>query len=181
MNYCSQCGHDITVSIPQGDNRERDVCTHCGMIFYQNPKIIAGCLPIWEDKVLLCKRAIEPRHGLWTLPAGFMENQESLAEAAQRETWEEALARVDKPRLYTVFSLPDINQVYMLFRAKLAAEEFAAGEESLEVALFTEETIPWDNLAFHTVRLTLQHYFTDRKTALFPLHVDTLYHQKIKE
>lgn len=179
MNYCSQCGHDITVSIPQGDNRERDVCTHCGTIFYQNPKIIAGCLPIWQDKVLLCKRAIEPRHGLWTLPAGFMENQESLAEAAQRETWEEALARVEKPELYTVFSLPDINQVYMLFRAELIAEEFAAGEESLEVALFSEEAIPWEDLAFHTVRLTLQHYFSDRKTTSYPLHVNTLRHQKI--
>lgn len=170
MNFCNQCGQSVEIKIPDGDNRERHVCTHCNTIHYQNPNIVAGCLPIWEDKVLLCKRAIEPRHGFWTLPAGFMENNETLEQAATRESVEEANANLEISSLYTVISLPHINQIYMLYLAKLMDLNFSAGIESLDVQLFTEEQIPWDNLAFRTIDFTLKRYFEDRKKNHFPLH-----------
>lgn len=143
------------------------MCDACGHIQYQNPKIVAGCLPIWGDRILMCKRAIEPRYGLWTLPAGFMENQESAAEGAAREAMEEAHAKVEITDLYTVYSIPHISQVYMMFLAKLLDPNVSPGEESLEVKLVTEDEIPWDQLAFQMVRLTLRHYFEDRKTGIF--------------
>ena len=167
MKYCSSCGKSVIERIPAGDNRPRFVCDHCETIHYQNPRIIAGCLPIYEDKVLLCKRAIEPRYGLWTLPAGFMENGETSIEAALREAWEEALARVHIHGIYTLFNLPHINQVYMIFRAELDELNFGAGEESLEVDLFTEQDIPWNELAFPVMRKTLEFYFADRRTGSF--------------
>jgi ADP-ribose pyrophosphatase YjhB (NUDIX family) len=160
--------------IPQGDNRERDVCLSCGAIHYQNPRIIAGSLPVSEGKILLCKRAIEPRLGYWTLPAGFMENGETTSEAARRETLEEATAHVQIENLYTVFNLPHINQVYMIFMARLIEAQFAPGEESLEVALFDEADIPWDELAFPTIARTLRHYYADRASGHFPLHVEDI-------
>jgi ADP-ribose pyrophosphatase YjhB (NUDIX family) len=171
MKYCSQCGSSVRVGIPQGDNRERHICDNCNTIHYQNPKIVAGCIPVWEDKVLLCKRAIEPRYGLWTVPAGFMENGESTHEGAVRETWEEAKARVNLQALYITVNLPKIDQVYMLFRAQLADLNFAPGEESLEVRLFSRQEIPWGQLAFPTVVLTLQHYFADLAQGYFPTHM----------
>lgn len=170
MKFCSQCGQGVELKIPAGDNRERHVCGHCNTIHYQNPNIVAGCLPVWEDKVLLCKRAIEPRHGFWTLPAGFMENNETLEQAATRESIEEANANLEISKLYTVISLPHINQIYMLYLAKLVDLNFSAGPESLDVQLFTEEQIPWDNLAFRTIDFTLKRYFEDRKKNNFPLH-----------
>jgi ADP-ribose pyrophosphatase YjhB (NUDIX family) len=174
MKFCSNCGGQIHQLIPAGDNRLRHVCSQCGTIYYQNPRIIAGCLPIWEEQVLLCRRAIEPRLGFWTLPAGFMENGETLEQAAARETHEEACARVRNLSLYTLFDLPHINQVYMLFRAELVDLDFSAGEESLDVRLFHEHEIPWSELAFPTIGRTLECYFSDRHHHQFPVRNEPL-------
>ncbi len=163
MNFCSHCGQPVRLRIPEGDNMPRYVCDACGTIHYQNPKIVTGCIPEWEDRLLLCRRAIEPRHGLWTLPAGFMENGETTAEGAARETLEEARARVAVDRLYALFNIPHINQVYLMFRARLLDLDFAPGPESLEVALFSEQEIPWNELAFPVVKETLNRYFHDRR------------------
>jgi len=170
MKFCQSCGSAVNILIPDGDNRERHVCTTCGDIHYQNPKIVAGCLPIWEDKVLLCKRAINPRYNYWTLPAGFMENGESLEQAALRESTEEANAVLENLQLYTVISLPHISQVYTMFLADLKNTDFFPGEESLETELFTEDKIPWEKLAFKTIDTTLKNFFIDRKKGTFPLH-----------
>ncbi len=168
MNFCSECGAPVRLSRPQDDHRERHVCTVCGTIHYENPKIIAGAIPEWTDgRILLCRRAIEPRHGLWTLPAGFMENGETTSQAAARETLEEANARVEVLGLYAMYNLPYINQVQMLFRAKLLDLDFSPGVESLEVELFGENEIPWDTLAFRPIRMTLEHFFADRKRSEF--------------
>jgi ADP-ribose pyrophosphatase YjhB (NUDIX family) len=175
MKFCSHCGSPRLESrIPEGDSLPRFVCAACGTIHYQNPKVVVGCLPEWEGRVLLCKRAIEPRYGLWTLPAGFLENGETLAAGAMRETLEEAHARVDVGDLYTVISLPQINQVYMMFRANLVDLNFGPGSESLEVALYGEADIPWEALAFRTITRTLRNYFLDRKLGAFPLRVSAL-------
>ena len=167
MKFCSECGSRVSKKIPQGDDRLRYVCENCGAIHYQNPRIISGCLPTFEDKVLLCKRAIEPRLGFWTLPAGFMENGESTETGALRETWEEARARMTIEQLYTMFSLPHINQVYLLFRGTLSDLDFEPGPESLDVQLFTEQQIPWDEIAFPVMKKTLRHYFSDRQQGDF--------------
>ncbi len=167
MNYCPQCGNKTQSKIPEGDNRYRDVCEFCDLIHYQNPRIIAGCIPVWKDKVLLCKRAIQPRQGFWTLPAGFMELDETTEQAAIRETLEEAEAIVKAHDLYAVFNLPHINQVYMIYRAALLKPEFLSGIESLDVQLFSEDEIPWDELAFETMRMSLEYYFQDRKSGEF--------------
>jgi ADP-ribose pyrophosphatase YjhB (NUDIX family) len=167
MKFCSLCGAPVELRVPPDDNRTRHVCVSCGEIHYQNPKLIVGAIPEWQDKILLCRRAIEPRHGLWTLPAGFMENGETTAEAAARETLEEANARVSIGELYSLYNLPYINQVHLLFRARLLDPDFSPGVESLEVKLFAEQDIPWDTLAFRPVRFSLQHYFADRKTGHF--------------
>ena len=176
MKFCSICGTSVSWVIPTGDNRERHVCDNpsCGTIHYQNPRIITGCLPIYEDKVLLCKRAIEPRYGLWTLPAGFLENGESTEQGASRESWEEAKANIAIDHLYTLFDLPHINQVYFLFKGQLVDMNFGPGEESLDVALFSEADIPWDQLAFRVVQKTLKYYFEDRKNKHFPLRSEVL-------
>lgn len=177
MNYCSHCGAPLTLKVPAGDNRPRHVCERCGTIHYQNPKMVVGCIPEWEDRVLLCRRAIEPRYGLWTLPAGFMENGETVAECAVRETLEEAGARVELLGLYSLINLPDINQVYLMYRARLLDLDFRPGEESLEAALFTEAQIPWEAIAFRTIHLTLVHFWADRKTGIYDLHVSSLSHK----
>jgi ADP-ribose pyrophosphatase YjhB (NUDIX family) len=171
MNYCSYCAAPVVLKIPEGDSIPRYVCETCHTIHYQNPKIIVGCLPEWQDKVLLCRRAIEPRYGLWTLPAGFMENGETTEQGAIRETYEEAGATVALTGLYSVFSLPHISQVYLLFRGNLINLNYAPGPESLEVRLFSEEEIPWEKLAFQVVRVTLECYFRDRHIGQFQLHV----------
>lgn len=170
MKFCSQCGATLTIAIPQGDTRKRHVCNDCDTIHYVNPRVITGCLPIWQDRVLLCSRAIEPRLGYWTLPAGFLENGETIADGASRETAEEANARVENLQLYTVFSLPHISQVYMFYRAQLSDLNFSAGEESLQVALYEQQDIPWDELAFPVITQTLKHYFVDRETDVYPVH-----------
>jgi ADP-ribose pyrophosphatase YjhB (NUDIX family) len=145
----------------------RAVCDNCGHIQYLNPKIVVGCLPVHGERILICKRAIEPRYGLWTLPAGFMENNESAPEGAMREAMEEANAKVEIEDLYTVYSIPHISQVYMMFRARLLDLDVSPGIESLEVKLVTEAEIPWDELAFTMVRRTLEHFLEDRKTGVF--------------
>ena len=174
MKFCSQCGNSVSQHIPQGDSRLRYVCDHCQTIHYQNPNIVAGCVPVWGTQVLLCRRAIEPRKGFWTLPAGFMENLETTQEGAARETWEEAHAKVDIGELYCVFNIPQISQVYMMYRGEIVDGLFGVGEESIEVGLFDEESIPWDDLAFPSVQHTLQHYFADRKSDQFPMHLETI-------
>ena len=175
MKFCSHCGSSqLEFRVPEGDTLKRYVCAACATIHYQNPKVVVGCLPVWEDQVLLCKRAIEPRLGLWTLPAGFLENAETLAAGALRETVEEANARVEIGDLYTVISLPHINQIYVMFRARLLDLDFGPGPESLDVRLFREEDIPWNELAFRTITRTLRNYFLDRKLGTFPVHVSAL-------
>jgi len=174
MKFCSQCGSAVEHKIPEDDNRLRFVCTQCDIIHYQNPNIVAGTISVFENKILLCRRAIEPRLGFWTLPAGFMENQESTNEAALRETWEEAEAKVEIEALFTVINVPQINQVHMFFRATMLDEKFGAGPESLETALFSEEEIPWDEIAFPTVKRTLKLFLQDRKKTRFGVHVSDI-------
>lgn len=169
MKYCSECGTKVVIKVPEGDNRPRFVCESCDSIHYKNPRIIAGAIPVYGDQVLLCKRAIHPRQGYWTLPAGFMENEESVEQAAQRETFEEAQAKIENLQLYTVISLPHISQVYMLFRSELVDGVFAPGEESLETQLFDEEDIPWQEIAFPTMSRTLQYFFQDRSEGAFQM------------
>ena len=175
MKFCSECGSAaLEFRIPDGDTLPRQVCTACRAIHYQNPKVVVGCLPLWDEKVLLCKRAIEPRSGLWTLPAGFLENGETIFAAAARETLEEARARVEIGPLYTMISLPHINQVYVMFRARMLDLDFGPGPESLEVRLFAEDEIPWTGIAFRTITRTLRNFFLDRKLGAFPTRVSAL-------
>jgi len=175
MKFCSDCGAPVELRVPSDDNRERHICTVCTTIHYQNPKMVIGAIPEWEDgRILLCRRAIEPRHGFWTLPAGFMENGETTPEAAARETLEEANADVQIGELYSLYNIPYINQVYMLFRARLLNLDFSPGVESLEVALFAEKEIPWNNMAFRAVSLTLKDYFADRKAGAYRFHIGDL-------
>src|SRR5450830_2011862 len=170
MKFCSVCGAPVELRLPPDDNRSRHVCTVCGEIHYQNPKLIVGAIPEWQDKILLCRRAIEPRHGLWTLPAGFMENGETTSEAALRETLEEANARVEIGDLFSMLSVPQVNQVHIFYRARLLDLDFAPGTESLEVALFEEAEIPWKEIAFRTSSPTLWHFFDDRKQGRYGCH-----------
>jgi ADP-ribose pyrophosphatase YjhB (NUDIX family) len=174
LNFCSVCGHAIRSCIPPGDNRERACCDACGTIHYVNPKIVVGTLPVWGDQVLLCRRAIEPRHGFWTLPGGFLENTETTAAGAIRETDEEAGARVVLGMLFTMLDVIHVHQVHLFYLAELVDVDFLPGEESLEVRLFDEADIPWADLAFRTVSTTLRHYFDDRRRGRFELHTGTI-------
>lgn len=162
MQYCSSCGNQVSLKVPDGDNRERYVCEQCGEIHYQNPKNVVGCLLEWHGKVLLCKRAIEPRLGYWTLPAGFMENNESTLEGAAREAAEEANAVAEDLKLFGIYNLPRISQVYMMFHGVLKGGVASAGDETLEVALFNENEIPWNDLAFPVVVECLTRYYERR-------------------
>ncbi|MFK7995161.1 MAG: NUDIX hydrolase [Granulosicoccus sp.] len=161
--YCTECGEPCRRQIPADDNRLRRVCTGCDFIHYENPKNVVGCLLVWQGKVLLCKRAIEPRYGYWTLPAGFMENEESTLEGAAREAYEEATAQCDDLRLFSVYNLPRISQVYLMFHGQLRDGYANASEETLEVGLFDEAEIPWEQLAFPVVTETLTRYFELRE------------------
>jgi ADP-ribose pyrophosphatase YjhB (NUDIX family) len=176
MKYCSSCGHLLEERIPAGDNRHRYVCTKCETIHYQNPRIVAGTVPVWKGQILLCRRAIEPRYGYWTLPAGFMENSETTEEAAARETLEEAMAEVDLKGLYTMVHVPHIDQVHMFFRAEMVDGTHGAGDESLETALFRPHEIPWDEISFPTVKRTLEHFVEDMEAGEFPLRVSDIRH-----
>lgn len=172
--HCSNCGHATDTKIPLGDSLPREVCPACHTIHYVNPKVICGALAVWEDQVLLCRRAIEPRYGLWTLPAGYMELFETMQEGAARETREEAEAEVEIEQLYCMYNIPRIGQIYVLFKAKLIEGRFGAGEETIECRLFKEQDIPWDELAFPSVKRTLEHFFCDRQHNEFSLHLETL-------
>lgn len=176
MKFCSACGAPVALKVPPGDNLPRHMCDACGTIHYSNPKMVVGAIPEWQGRILLCKRAIEPRYGLWTLPAGFMENGETVADAARRETLEEARARVELTAMFSVLSVPYIDQVHIFYRAALLDLDFGPGEESLDVALFEESEIPWKTLAFRTVSTTLQHYFDDRRGGTFRLHAGDIAH-----
>lgn len=170
MKYCSNCAAPVVRRVPPGDERPRWLCDACGEIHYQNPKVVTGCVPEWEGRVLLCRRAIEPRYGYWTLPAGFLENGETVAEGAARETLEEAGARVELLEAFTMLSVPMVNQVHVFYRARLLDLDFRPGEESLEVALFEEAAVPWQDIAFRTVGMTLRHWFEDRRAGAFVFH-----------
>jgi ADP-ribose pyrophosphatase YjhB (NUDIX family) len=174
MNFCSHCGSSVDFRIPEGDNLPRHVCGDCGAIHYQNPKMVTGCIPEWQGRILLCRRAIEPRYGLWTIPAGFMENGETLEQGAKRETDEEACAKVEITGLYALYSLPHMNQVYVFFRGQLVDGSFAPGLESLETALFDESEIPWREMAFRVVTRTLERYFEDRLRGEYTPFIDTV-------
>ncbi|KVN30762.1 ADP-ribose pyrophosphatase [Burkholderia pyrrocinia] len=175
MKFCSVCGHEVIARIPPGDNRERFVCDQCGTIHYQNPRNVVGTVPVWGEQVLLCRRAIEPRYGFWTLPAGFMEMGETTAEAAARETLEEAGARVEVQSLFTLLNVPHVHQVHLFYLARLVDPAFEAGEESLEVKLFDESDIPWDDIAFPTVSQTLRFFFADRAAGDYGVHTGDIF------
>jgi len=163
MNFCSQCGQPVSLLVPEGDHLPRHVCTACGTVHYQNPKIVAGCVPEHEGRILLCRRAIEPRRGYWTIPAGFMENGETTQDAARRESIEEALADVEIGSLLAVVHVLHADQVHVMFRARLPKPEFGAGAESLEVMLYDEDSIPWRDIAFRSVEFALRRYLEDRR------------------
>jgi ADP-ribose pyrophosphatase YjhB (NUDIX family) len=167
MNYCSHCAAPVGLQIPAGDDRPRYVCQRCGAIHYQNPRLVVGCIALHRAEVLLCRRAIEPRCGLWTLPAGYLENGETAAQGARRETLEEAGARVTDLKPYLLYNLAFINQIYLLFRARLVDVGFAVGQESLEVRLFREQDIPWDQMAFKVMVEGLHRFFHDRSRRRF--------------
>lgn len=184
MKFCSECAHPVSILIPPDDNRLRHVCEQCGTIHYQNPKMVIGSIPVWEQQgrtqVLLCKRAIEPRYGYWTLPAGFMENEETTSDAARRETMEEAGARIELHELFSLLNVPHVHQVHMFYRATLLDLDYLAGTESLEVRLFDESEIPWADIAFPTVHHTLKFFFSDlervrREGGQFGLHTRDIF------
>ena len=172
MQFCMRCGSgNVAHRVPEMDNRPRDVCGACGHVHYENPRIVAGCLAWWEERLLLCQRAIEPRDGLWTLPAGFMESGETAAEAAARETLEEANSRVEVDSLYALLSLPHANQVYLVYRARMLTPECSPGLESRRTELLHPDQIPWEHLAFATMRYTLRLYVEDLQKGDFTTHV----------
>lgn len=170
QKFCGQCGATITPLIPFNDNRLRDVCNHCGAIHYQNPRNVVGVLPIWKEKILLCRRAIEPRYDKWTLPAGFMELGETTAQGAMRETQEEAGAQIELGPLYTVIDVPHAEQVHFFYLAKVLSAELFPGPESLDALFFEPDEIPWRDIAFRTVSTTLEHYLKDKNNGEFPVH-----------
>ncbi len=174
MRFCSACGNTVEQSVPPGDNRPRHCCGACGTIHYQNPKMVLGTIPVWGDKILLCRRAIEPRYGYWTLPAGFMENGESTAEGAARETSEEAGARIELGEPFSIIDVPQVDQIHMFFRARMTETTLDPGPESLEARLFDESEIPWDRIAFRTISQTLRWFFEDRRAGRFDVHTGAI-------
>lgn len=177
MNFCSNCGHKISFGKIPDDEIERFYCEECGTIHYQNPKVIVGSLPRWEDKILLCKRAIEPRKNLWTLPAGFLENGERIEEGAIRETKEEANADIEIVRLFSVYSLPEVAQIYCMFLAELKNLNFHPGHESSEVELFKKAAIPWDEIAFNSIRFTLDKYYNSDHAENHEVYLGAMTHK----
>ena len=174
MNYCSNCGDRVKLGVPPGDDRPRYFCESCGTIHYENPKVVVGCIPEMDGNILLCRRAIEPRSGKWTLPAGYLENGETVAHGAQRETLEEAGARIEILAPYALFNICHVNQIYLMFRARMIDAKIKAGSESSEVRFFSEKDIPWDQIAFTVIEETLRQYFRDRPAGLFPFHIGNI-------
>lgn len=174
IRYCLLCGSTVSFTVPPGDNLPRHVCPSCGHIHYENPRLVVGCIAECDGRLLLCRRAIEPRLGFWTLPAGFMENGETTADAARRETLEEAGATVHIDAPFAMINLAHINQVHLFYRGRLVAPDYAAGEESLEVALLHPDELPWEQLSFRSVRLCLEQYLQDRQSGHFAFHESQL-------
>ncbi|MDY7032038.1 MAG: NUDIX hydrolase [Thermodesulfobacteriota bacterium] len=174
MNFCGNCGQTLTYRIPARDDRPRFICENCDIIYYENPKMVVGCIPLWQGRILFCKRSIEPQYGKWTIPAGYLENGETVMEGATRETFEEAHAKVKNLKPYALYDLTFINQVYLLFRGDLVNLNFGAGEESLEVKLFREDEIPWDHIAFSVIRETLRQYVKDSPAGTFPFYISNI-------
>ena len=170
IQHCRVCGSRAEYRVPADDNRERATCSACGEVHYENPLNVVGTVPVWGDQVLLCRRNIEPRFGLWTLPAGFMELGESTAEGAVRETVEEAGARIELQGLFTILNVVRVGQVHLFYRARMLDTHLDPGPETIEARLFREEDVPWDELAFRTVRDTLKLYFADRRSGHFGVH-----------
>ena len=167
QKFCTQCGSKLSQIVPPEDNQVRDTCLECGAVHYRNPLVVVGSIPVYENKILLCKRAIEPRYDTWTFPAGFMELAEDSITGAKRETLEESGAEVEIGNLFTVIDVPHANQVHIYYLAKAANEHLDPGSESLEAAYFEIEDIPWDNLAFRSIQTTLEHYVRALKTGNF--------------
>lgn len=174
VKHCSHCGAPVTTRVPPGDSLPRHICDACETIHYENPKMVVGCIAEWQGLILLCRRAIEPRRGLWTLPAGFMENSETTAEAAARETREEACAQVRIGSLFALVDVPHISQVHLFYRCELIDGHHRAGEESLETALFSESDVPWEEIAFRSVSFALRAYFADRRQEQWQMHSTAL-------
>jgi ADP-ribose pyrophosphatase YjhB (NUDIX family) len=170
IKHCRQCGTAVAYRQPEDDNRERAVCGACTTIHYENPLNVVGTVPVWGDKVLLCKRNIEPRWGKWTLPAGFMELNETVAEGAARETVEESGAEFELEGLFSLVNVARVGQVHLFYRARLLSDRFNPGFETIEARLFAEDEIPWEEIAFRTVKETLEHYFADRRAGAFSIH-----------
>lgn len=171
IKHCKNCGTAVTYRVPDdGDTKERAVCSACQTIHYENPLNVVGTVPYWGEKILLCKRNIEPRWGKWTLPAGFMELNETVAEGAARETVEEAGAEFEMEGLFSLVNIPRVGQVHLFYRARLLSDQFDPGHETIEARLFEEHEIPWDEIAFKTVKETLERFFSDRRTGQFGIH-----------
>lgn len=179
VKFCSQCAGQVRLQVPEGDTLPRYVCSSCGVVHYENPKIVVGCVPEAGERVLLCRRAIEPRRGYWTVPAGFMENGETMAQGAARETLEEALATVEVGELFAVVDVVHARQVHMMFRATLVGDSYGAGLESLEAEMFLEEQIPWPDIAFPSVRFSLEKWFEDRRTGYRGVH-STVFDRRLR-
>ncbi len=172
IQHCKECGAKVVYRLPDdGDLKPRAVCTVCHTVHYENPLNVVGTVPHWGDQVLLCKRNIEPRLGKWTLPAGFMELNETTAEGAARETDEEAGAQFEMQGLFSLLNVARVGQVHLFYRARLLSDQFNPGTETMEAKLFTEAEIPWDEIAFRTVKETLEHYFADRRAGSYDIHV----------
>ena len=170
FRHCKVCGGATEYRIPADDNRDRAICTVCGTVHYENPLNVVGTVPVWGEQVLLCRRNIEPRYGYWTLPAGFMELGETTEQGALRETDEEAGARIEMQGLFTLLNVVRVGQLHLYYRARLLDIDFAPGPETIEARLFREDEIPWEDLAFRTVRETLTRYFSDRRKGQFGIH-----------
>lgn len=170
IKHCRNCGAPVAYVVPADDSRPRAVCTACATIHYENPLNVVGTVPVWQDRVLLCRRNIEPRRGLWTLPAGFMELDETSSQGALRETDEESGARVELQGLFSVLNVAKVGQLHLYYRAAMLDTHLAPGPETIEARLFTEAEIPWNELAFHTVRETLRLFFSDRRKGQFGMH-----------
>jgi len=174
MKFCSHCGAAVELRVPEGDHFARHVCGACGTIHYSNPRLVVGCVPEHDGSILLCRRAIEPRRGYWTVPAGFMENGETLQQAAARESQEEALAQVNVGSLLSVVHVLHAEQVHVFFRATLVVPGYGAGAESLEVALVKLADIPWADIAFPSTEFTLRRYLEDRESGREPYHFTSI-------
>ena len=174
MKFCSNCAAPVVKRVPPGDSLPRWVCDQCGEIHYQNPRLVVGSIPEFEGRLLLCRRAIEPRYAYWTVPAGFMENDETASQAALRETEEEAGAHIELLAPFSMICVPHVNQVHLFYRARLLDLQFKPGEESLEVALFEEASVPWPQIAFRTVATTLKRWYEDRAKGGFGFHAEDI-------